>query len=101
VICQASPERRTYASGGQTTSKVALCLNGLDDLYVVIGERRLGAGGASSWLVRAYFNPWVRLIFLGPVLMALGGVMSLSDRRLRIAAGRRRPTPVTVLAAAE
>ena len=41
--------------------------------------------GASTFLVQAYWNPWVRLIFLGPVIMALGGFLSLSDRRLRFA----------------
>jgi cytochrome c-type biogenesis protein CcmF len=35
-------------------------------------------------------NPWVRLIFFGPVLMALGGAISLSDRRLRVAAPGKR-----------
>jgi cytochrome c-type biogenesis protein CcmF len=39
--------------------------------------------------VRAYWNPWARLIFLGPILMALAGAISLSDRRLRLAAGAK------------
>jgi cytochrome c-type biogenesis protein CcmF len=39
--------------------------------------------------VRAYVNPWVRLIFLGPLLMAIGGAVSLSDRRLRLGVGRK------------
>ena len=91
LVCEANPERRTFATGGQTTSKVAICPEGLDDLYIVLGERRLGpGGGAASWLIRSYVHPWVRLIFLGPLLMALGGALSLSDRRLRIAAGQKR-----------
>ena len=45
--------------------------------------------GAPVWLVRAYWNPWALLIFIGPGIMALGGVISLSDRRLRFAAGRK------------
>ncbi|MHB8284124.1 MAG: hypothetical protein ACYDD1_05560, partial [Caulobacteraceae bacterium] len=40
-------------------------------------------------LVRVFFNPWARMIFGGPLLMALGGLISLSDRRIRLAAGRR------------
>ena len=51
--------------------------------------------------MRAFVNPWIRLVFLGPLLMALGGAISLSDRRLRIAAGRRRPVAAPRLAAAE
>jgi cytochrome c-type biogenesis protein CcmF len=62
---------------------VAICPQGLDDIYIVLGERRTSGAGASAWLVRGYFNPWARLIFLGPLLMALGGALSLSDRRLR------------------
>jgi cytochrome c-type biogenesis protein CcmF len=99
-VCLAQPERRTYDLGGETTSQVALCPKGLDDIYVVIGERRM-AGSRSVWLVRSYINPWIRLIFLGPVLMAAGGALSLSDRRLRIAQGRRRIAAELKLAAAE
>jgi cytochrome c-type biogenesis protein CcmF len=39
--------------------------------------------------VRLYFNPLVRLIWLGAIVMALGGLLSLSDRRLRIGVPRR------------
>jgi cytochrome c-type biogenesis protein CcmF len=100
AVCSAKPERRTYDLGGQTTSKVALCPLGLDDIYVVLGERRT-AGTGSAWLIRSYLNPWIRLVFLGPVLMALGGALSLSDRRSRIAGGRRRQAAVSALAPAE
>ncbi|HEY0053341.1 MAG TPA: heme lyase CcmF/NrfE family subunit [Caulobacteraceae bacterium] len=84
VVCTPTPERRFFPAGGQTTSEVALCFRGLSDLYVVTGERRAGPGGEPAWLVRAYWNPWARLIFLGPLIMAIGGGLSLSDRRLRI-----------------
>ncbi len=89
LACMARPERRLYSAGGQTTSEVAICTRGLSHLYVVLGERRSGADGEPVWLVTGYWNPWALLIFLGPGLMALGGVVSLSDRRLRLAAGRR------------
>jgi cytochrome c-type biogenesis protein CcmF len=88
-ICAPTPERRFYPAGGQTTSEVAICTLGIDHLYVVLGERR-EAAGQPVWLVRAYWNPWALLIFVGPGIMALGGVVSLSDRRLRLAAGRKR-----------
>ncbi|MGH1558567.1 cytochrome c-type biogenesis CcmF C-terminal domain-containing protein [Caulobacter segnis] len=55
----------------------------------MLGERRAGEGGKPAWLVRAYVNPWVRLIFLGPLIMAIGGAVSLSDRRVRLGVGRR------------
>jgi len=87
-ICRPTPERRFYPAGGQTTSEVAICTRGMSHLYVVLGERRAGPG-APVWLVRAYWNPLALLIFLGPVVMALGGLLSLSDRRLRLGVGKR------------
>ncbi len=89
LVCRATPERRFYPTGGQTTSEVSICPSLLNDVYVVMGERRAGEDGKPAWLIRAYVNPWVRLIFLGPLLMAIGGVVSLSDRRVRLGVGRR------------
>ena len=91
LVCEAHPERRTFPAGGQTTSEVAICQRGLSHLYVVLGERRDGAA-APVWLVRAYWNPWASLIFIGPAIMALGGLVSLSDRRLRLGVARRAPS---------
>jgi cytochrome c-type biogenesis protein CcmF len=88
LVCEAAPERRVYASNGQTLSHVAICPNLLDDVYVVAGDQRQAAGGAAV-LVRGYWNPWVRLVFAGPLLMALGGLLSLSDRRIRFAVTSR------------
>jgi len=60
-----------------------------------MGERRATAQAAQAWTVRVYWNPWARLIFLGPFVMALGGVLSLLDRRLRVGvAGRRKSKPL-------
>jgi cytochrome c-type biogenesis protein CcmF len=84
-------ERRFFPAGGQTTTEVGLDFRGLDDVYVVLGERRSTPQAARAWTVRVYWNPWARLIFLGPLIMALGGVLSLLDRRLRIGvAGRKK-----------
>ena len=47
--------------------------------------------------MRLYFNPLVRLIWLGALIMGFGGLFSLSDRRLRVGAPRRAriaPNPV-------
>ena len=87
-VCEARPERRFYAAGGQTTSEVHICTQGMSHLYVVLGERRPSAEGP-TWLVRGYWNPWALLIFLGPTIMALGAAVSLSDRRLRMGVARR------------
>jgi cytochrome c-type biogenesis protein CcmF len=89
AVCDAAPERRTYATGGQTTSEVAICYRGASHLYLVLGERR-GDAAAPVWLVRGYWNPWASLIFIGPLIMAIGGAISLSDRALRLGVGARR-----------
>jgi cytochrome c-type biogenesis protein CcmF len=94
-----TPERRFYPAQRQTTSKVAIQRRGVTDVYVVLGDERPAGAGRSAWLVRVFINPWARLIFAGPLLMALGGAISLSDRRIRLAAGRR--AAASVLAAAE
>ncbi|HEX8660468.1 MAG TPA: heme lyase CcmF/NrfE family subunit, partial [Brevundimonas sp.] len=83
-------ERRFFPAGGQTTTEVGLDFRGLDDIYVVLGERGQTAAGAPAWNVRVWWNPWARLIFLGPAIMALAGVLSLLDRRLRLGVGKRR-----------
>jgi cytochrome c-type biogenesis protein CcmF len=92
TACLGAPERRTFFTGGQTTSEVAICRQGLSHLYIVLGERREGAG-KPAWLVRAYWNPWASLIFIGPLIMALGGFVSLSDRRLRFGVARKAARP--------
>ena len=83
-------ERRFFPAGGQTTTEVGLDFRGLDDVYVVLGERTMTAAGRPGWSVRVWWNPWARLIFLGPMIMALGGVFSLLDPRPRVGAGARR-----------
>ena len=85
-------ERRFFPAGGQTTTEVGLDFRGLSDVYVVLGERT-EADGRPAWNVRLYWNPWARLIFLGPAIMAVGGLLSLLDRRLRVAAPARRRRP--------
>ncbi|HLZ76456.1 heme lyase CcmF/NrfE family subunit [Phenylobacterium sp.] len=93
-VCTGEPDRRFYPAGGQTISGIALCYRGASHLYMVLGERRRTTAGTPVWLIRAYWNPWASLIFLGPVIMALGGLTSLSDRRMRLGVARRRqPEP--------
>ena len=54
---------------------------GFSQIYVSLGETT-----ESAQSVRIYYKPLVLLIWFGPVLMALGGLLSLSDRRLRVGA---------------
>jgi cytochrome c-type biogenesis protein CcmF len=73
------PEKRTYASGGQVMTEAAIAPGVGRDLYVALGEP-LGGG---SWALRVHVKPFVRWIWLGAVLMALGGFIAATDRRFR------------------
>jgi cytochrome c-type biogenesis protein CcmF len=73
------------------TTEAALDIGFFRDVYAVIGDPQVGGG----WAVRTYYKPLANWIWGGAILMALGGSLSLSDRRYRVAAGARRKTPVT------
>jgi cytochrome c-type biogenesis protein CcmF len=73
------PEKRSYASGGQVMTEAAIASGIGRDLYVALGEP-LGGG---SWAVRVHVKPFVRWIWMGAVLMALGGFVTATDRRFR------------------
>lgn len=70
-----SAERRFYPTSSMPTTEVGI-LSGWDgDLYVALGEPVRDGGGA--WVVRLYHNPLVQFIFIGALMMALGGALSL------------------------
>lgn len=73
------PEKRRYAAGGQVMTEAAIRPGLQRDLYVALGEP-LGGG---SWAVRVHVKPFVRCIWLGALLMALGGFITATDRRFR------------------
>ncbi|MGE0745426.1 MAG: heme lyase CcmF/NrfE family subunit [Rhodospirillales bacterium] len=79
------PEKRVYPAEGQSTTEAAIHTTWLADLYVVLGK----AEADGAWSVRLYHNPLVPWIWVGAVVMALGGALSLSDRRHRVGAPRR------------
>jgi cytochrome c-type biogenesis protein CcmF len=79
------PERRFFPLQQQTTSETAIRTNFLRDLYVALGDPDKGGG----WTLRAYLKPLVPWIWIGAVIMAGGGIVSLSDRRWRVGAATR------------
>jgi cytochrome c-type biogenesis protein CcmF len=96
VIGVMDPAKRDFPSRGTATTETALMTMGLSQIYLALGEVK--ADGAAA--VRLYYKPLVLLIWIGPIVMAIGGALSLSDRRLRVGApkpARSRP----VLAPAE
>ena len=68
------------------TTEAAIDYGPLRDLYLVIGDPQDGGG----WAVRGYVKPFANWLWGGALLMALGGLLSLTDRRYRVAAGARK-----------
>jgi len=68
------------------TTEAAIDIGPTRDVYLVIGDAQDGGGYA----VRSYVKPFAVWIWFGAIVMALGGLLSLSDRRYRVAAGARR-----------
>ncbi|MCE8469795.1 hypothetical protein LZ189_12245, partial [Rhodovulum sulfidophilum] len=54
-----------------------------------------------GWAVRTYIKPFANWIWMGAIVMALGGLLSLSDRRVRVAAGARKERGPTLPQPAE
>ena len=89
MISTLYPEKRFYPVAQMPTTEAAIDNGFLRDVYVVIGDAQMGGGYA----VRTYHKPLANWIWGGSILMALGGALSLSDRRYRVAAGARRAHP--------
>jgi cytochrome c-type biogenesis protein CcmF len=79
------PEKRFYPVAGMPTTEAAIDYGLWRDLYLTVGDPQDGGGYA----VRSYIKPFANWLWIGAALMALGAVVSLSDRRWRIAAGAR------------
>jgi cytochrome c-type biogenesis protein CcmF len=84
-VTKLEPSKRLYDAPPQPTTEAGIHVSWRGDLYVVLGDEQKSGGYA----VRAYFNPLVRFIWIGALIMFLGGAVSLSDRRLRVGAPRR------------
>ena len=78
------PERRWYPVSQSQTTNTAIATNGFGDLYLALGD----PDGKGGWVLRAYYNPLVPWIWFGAILAALGGLVSLSERRLRARVAR-------------
>jgi cytochrome c-type biogenesis protein CcmF len=85
IVATLAPSKRVYDQPPQPTTEAGIWVSWRGDLYAVLGDPQPNGGFA----VRLYFNPLVRLIWIGTIIMFLGGLLSLSDRRLRVGAPRR------------
>jgi cytochrome c-type biogenesis protein CcmF len=99
------PARRFFPVSGTSTTETAIRTNLFADLYATIGDPELPSpipnmpaflaptDAATQWTARIYHNPLVPWIWLGACIMALGGIVSLTDRRHRVGAPRRAALP--------
>ncbi len=88
AIATLRPETRRYPVEGQDTTEAAIRSTFLGDLYAVIGDP---TEDGEAFVTRLYFNPLVPWIWAGVLIVVVGGLVSLSDRRLRVGAPQRRP----------
>lgn len=86
VVHVMEPSRRWFPIARQNTTEVAIRTNLISDLYAVIGEEEAGTGKA---VIRLHYNLLAPWIWLGAAIMALGGGLSLADRRIRVSAPNR------------
>ncbi|MFZ2971749.1 MAG: heme lyase CcmF/NrfE family subunit [Ferribacterium limneticum] len=77
------PEKRNYASSGMPMTEAAIDAGFLRDVYVSLGEPIERDKPEGEWAVRVYYKPFVDWIWGGCVLMALGGLLAMLDRRYR------------------
>lgn len=95
VIETLEPSKRNFTTRSMATTEAALMTRGFSQLYLSLGDPNPDGGIA----VRTYHKPLVLLIWIGPVIMVLGGALSLSDRRLRV--GAPKPAKKAALQPAE
>ncbi|MBP6310176.1 MAG: heme lyase CcmF/NrfE family subunit [Arenimonas sp.] len=74
------PEKRQYASGGSTLTEADMHGNASRDLYVALGEPIDDQGG---WALRLYVKPFIRWIWFGALMMALGALLVVFDKRFK------------------
>lgn len=88
-VARLFPEKRQYPVAQMPTTEAAIDNGFTRDLYVVIGDPQ----DDGSWAVRTYVKPFANWIWAGFIIMALGGILSLTDRRYRVAAGAKSTVP--------
>ena len=92
AVAALEPSKRSFEARQMGTTEAAIVTFGFSQLYVSLGD--IAKDGTTT--VRVYWKPLVTLTWLGAVVMALGGFLSLADRRLRVGApkpARRAPAP--------
>ncbi len=84
------PSKRNFRVQRMPTTEAAIDISLTRDVYIALGDPQEGGGYA----VRVYIKPFVDWIWIGALLMAFGGIVSLFDRRYRVAAPSRKAAPL-------
>ncbi len=92
AVAELNPEKRNYPVAQMPTTEAAIDYRFMRDVYVVIGDAQDDGG----WVLRTYIKPLANWIWAGCLIMALGGLVSLTDRRYRVAAGARKTRAAAV-----
>jgi cytochrome c-type biogenesis protein CcmF len=88
IVAILKPEKRFYPVQSMTTTEAAIDIGLTRDLYLVLGDKQ----SDGSWAVRTYIKPFTNWIWIGSIVMALGGILSMIDRRYRVGVATRRKT---------
>jgi len=98
-----TPSKRYYPAARMPTTETAILKTLSGDLYAALGDRRV-VDGRTLWTFRVYFNPLIDLVFLGVILMALGGGFAMfplqkrqAARTVTIADGSKQPLPEIIV----
>ena len=95
IVDVLTPEKRIYPVAGMPTTEAGIDSGFTRDVYVALGDPQLDGG----WAVRTWIKPFANWIWGGAIIMALGGALSLTDRRYRVAAGAARDRAAVGVAA--
>ena len=85
TVSTLEPEKRLYPSQGSVMTETGVDVGLFRDLYVALGEPIDKANIGGDWSLRLYYKPMIRFVWLGGVLMFIGGLCSVMDRRYRLA----------------
>jgi len=94
VLAELEPEKRRYRTRSMDTTEAAIHTSGLNDYYAVIGDASPDKG-PGAFVTRFYYEPFVPLLWYGALMMGLGGLVSLTDRRHRVGAPTRKRAAVS------
>ena len=89
TVATLRPQKRAYRASGQVMTEADIQTRILGDRYVSLGEPMATDGTSGAWGVRIYVKPFVDWIWAGCLLMALGGLIAVADRRYRLAVRRK------------